>query len=136
MKATDRSHADTAAATATATATTTAERWSIDAGEAATATLEIPADAHRERRFEIACSATVAVPADGRDGAAWIQLTVLANGARQWQRRTTAHSPGAWDGLDVRFDRTVPPGQGLRLAASLECSGAQRRSLTIEADEV
>ncbi len=110
------------------------ERWSITAGDAATATLLIPADARRERRFEIACAATVQLrePAPG----AWHQMTVLADGAQQWQRREPTHSPGAFDGLDFRFSRTVPVGQALRVQVSVATHKAQRRSLVIEADEI
>ncbi len=110
------------------------ERWFITAGDAATATLLIPADARRERRFEIACAATVQLrePAPG----AWHQMTVLANGAQQWQRREPTHSPGAFDGLDFRFSRTVPVGQALRVQVSVATHTARRRSLVIEADEI
>lgn len=111
------------------------ERWHIEAGDAASATLVIPADAQRERRFEIACAVTVAVPEAGT-GAPWLQMTVLANGAQQWQRRVPAHNPGAWDGLDMRFARTVPVGQALRVGVSVAGQGVRRRSLVIEADEV
>jgi len=111
------------------------ERWQLDGGDAASATLLIPADAQRERRFEIACAVTVAVP-EASTGAPWLQMTVLANGAQQWQRRAPAHNPGAWDGLDMRFARTVPVGQALRVAVSVAGQGVRRRSLVIEADEI
>ena len=39
--------------------TTKPERWAIDAGSAAMARLDIPADAIRERGFEISFSMTV-----------------------------------------------------------------------------
>jgi hypothetical protein len=112
------------------------ERWQLDAGDAASATLLIPADAARERRFEIACAVTVAVPEAPAGAAPWLQVTVLANGSQQWQRRTPAHNPGAWDGLDMRFTRTVPVGQALRVGVSVAVQGARRRSLVIEADEI
>ena len=95
--------------------------------------MTIPADARRERRFEIACAATVGVPADAASG--WLQMTVAANGERQWQRRTPAHNPGAWDGLDYRFTRSVPVGQPLRVTVAVAGHGVRRRSLTIEAEE-
>jgi hypothetical protein len=109
------------------------ERWSAAAGDAATVTLLIPADARRERRFEIACAITVALrePAPG----AWHQMTVLANGTQQWQRREPTHNPGAYDGLDYRFSRSVPVGQALRVQVSVASHGASRRSLVIEAEE-
>ena len=110
------------------------ERWTLSAGDAATATLTIPADARRERRFEIACAATVALPAEAPGG--WHQMTVQANGARQWQRRLPTQNPGAWDGLDYRFSRSVPVGQALRITVAVACQGARRRSLVVEADEV
>lgn len=109
------------------------ERWALQALDAATATLTIPADARRERRFEIACAVTVAVPADA--ASPWLQVTVHANGAQQWQRRIPAHSPGAWDGLDYRFTRSVQVGQPLRITVSVQGQGVRRRSLDIEAEE-
>jgi hypothetical protein len=119
------------------------ERWQLQAGDAATATLVIPADAARTRRFEIACAMTVAVPADAvqsgtKSGAmpAWHQMTVLANGTRQWQRQEPSANPGAWDGLDCRFTRSVPVGQALRITVSVAGSGVRRRSLVLEADEL
>ena len=111
-----------------------AERWQLAAGDAATATLVIPADARRERRFEIACAVTVNVPAAAVEPT--LQMSVLANGAQQWRRRATAHNPGAWDGLDYRFARSVPVGQALRITVAVAGSGVRRRSLVIEADEV
>lgn len=117
-----------------AAAATPPERWHIDAGDATTATLVIPADARRERRFEIACAVTVAVPSGA--GEPWLQITVLANGTQQWRRRAPAHNPGAWDGLDCRFARSVPVGQALRITVAVAGQGVRRRSLVIEADEV
>ena len=117
---------------------TSAERWHIDAGDATTATLVIPADARRERRFEIACAVTVAVPVavPVAAGEPWLQVSVLANGTQQWRRRAPAHNPGAWDGLDYRFARSVPVGQALRITVAVAGQGVRRRSLVIEADEV
>jgi hypothetical protein len=109
------------------------ERWSLAAGDAATATLVIPADARRERRFEIACAITVGVPAAAAE--AWLQMSVLANGTAQWRRREPAHNPGAWDGLDYRFARSVPVGQTLRITVAVAGQGVRRRTLVIEADE-
>jgi hypothetical protein len=109
------------------------ERWTLAAGDAATATLTIPADALRQRRFEIACAITVALrePLPG----AWHQMTVQANGAQQWRRREPTANPGAWDGLDYRFSRSVPVGQALRVTVAVACQGARRRTLVIEAEE-
>ena len=111
------------------------ERWATQAADAATVTLTIPADARRERRFEIACAVTVKVPAEAAAGA-WLQLTVQANGTQQWRRRSSAHNPGAWDGLDYRFSRNLPVGQALRITVNVDGQGVHRRSLDIEADEV
>ena len=109
------------------------ERWQLSAGDAASATLTIPADAGRERRFEIACAITVAVPADA--AAPWHQMTVQANGAQQWRRREASHNPGEFDGLDYHFRRTVPVGQALRISVAVAGQCVRRRSLVIEADE-
>ena len=109
------------------------ERWTLDGGDAATATLTIPADARRERRFEIACAVTVGVPEGGTAG--WLQVTVQANGTQQWRRRSPAHNPGAWDGLDYRFGRSVPVGHTLRITVAVAGQGVRRRTLVIEADE-
>jgi hypothetical protein len=118
-----------------ATAATPPERWAINAGDAAQATLRIPADARRERRFEIACAMTVSAPADVRS-AAWHQMTVHADGQLQWSRRVPTHNPGSFDGLDLRFRRTVPVGRELCVTVAVACAGARRRSLEIEAEEV
>ena len=110
------------------------ERWSANAGDAASTTLLIPADARRERRFEIACAITVGRLPDAAQ--AWHRMTVSANGSQQWSRQVPTHSPGAFDGLDYRFSRSVPVGQTLRITVAVACSGARRRSLVVEADEV
>ena len=126
----------------TAPRATPPERWTLTGGDAATATLTIPADARRERRFEIACAVTVGVPDGVPDGvldgitAGWLQVTVQANGTQQWRRRSPAHNPGAWDGLDYRFSRSVPVGHTLRITVAVAGQGVRRRSLLIEADEV
>ncbi len=112
----------------------TPERWALQAGDAATATLTIPADARRQRRFEVACAVTVGVPPDA--SAPWLQVTVQANGTQQWRRQAPAHNPGAWDGLDYRFSRSVPVGQTLRITVAVAGQGVRRRSLNIEADEI
>lgn len=109
------------------------ERWVTDAGDAAQAVLVIPADARRQRRFEISCAMTVALR-DAQPGA-WHQMTVEAGGTRQWQRREPTRNPGAWDGLDYRFTRSVPVGQALRIVVSVATQGGRRRSLVIEAEE-
>lgn len=116
------------------TAPATPERWALAAGDAAQATLVIPADAQRERRFEIACAATVSALPEA--AGAWLQLTVQADGEHQWQRREATHSPGQFDSLDYRFSRSVPVGRALRVSVAVACQGARRRTLVVEADEV
>lgn len=110
------------------------ERWALVAGDAAQATLVIPADALRIRRFEIACATTVSALPEASE--AWLQLTVQTDGEHQWQRRVPAHSPGQFDSLDYRFSRSVPVGRALRISVAVACQGARRRTLVIEADEV
>jgi len=119
-------------------ATLKPEHWAVDAGDAPQAVLTIPADSKRERRFEISCAMTVALSgaANEASASAWHQMTVQADGAQQWQRRVPTQNPGAWDGLDYRFTRTVPVGRGLRLVVSVACLGVRRRSLKIEAEEI
>ncbi len=106
------------------------ERWAAEArGEIAH--LDIPADAGRERSFEIYCSFTVM----HRDaGAASHGLRVLVDGAHEWARRVPTHN-GDRDLLDVRFRRTVPPGRALRISAIGEAEGAAPLGLSITAEE-
>ena len=110
------------------------ERWQLQADDAPGATLLIPADARRERRFEIGCAITVQRPSEITQ--AWHQMTVLANGVKQWSRRVTTQNPGTYDGLDYRFAHTVPVGQALRVSVAVAGQGVRRRSLVIEADEI
>jgi hypothetical protein len=110
------------------------ERWTLSACDAVSATLHIPADARRERRFEIACAITVGVPEGARQP--WHEMTVQADGQRQWRRRVDSHNPGAWDSLDYRFSRSVPVGQALKVTVTVACQGARRRTLVVEAEEV
>ncbi len=110
------------------------EHWQMVADDAPTATLLIPADARRERRFEIACAITVQRPAG--NAPAWHQMTVQANGVTQWSRRVATHNPGTYDGLDYRFAHSVPVGQALRVSVAVAGVGVRRRSVVIEADEI
>ena len=110
------------------------ERWQIDAADAALATLVIPPHARRERVFEVSCSMSVRVPREAGEDA-WHQMTVQANGARQWQRRVPSRNAGAEDGLDYRFRRSVPVGEALKLVVSVEARGVMRQRLKIEAEE-
>ncbi len=121
-------------ASTASTASTRPERWLLDAGDAAQAVLTIPADPLRTRRFEIACAMTVRC-GHNLDGA-WHEMTVLANGSQQWRRRIPSSNPGAFDGLDYRFARTLAPGESLRLVLRLAVRGVQRHRLVVEADEV
>lgn len=114
---------------------TAPERWTIDGGDRAVVTLLIPADARLERRFEIACAMTVALPANS-EAEAWHQMTVQANGAELWRRREPTHNPGQFDGLDYRFSRSVPVGQSLRVTVTVSGRGVRRRSLLVEADQI
>ena len=109
------------------------ERWSVKAGSASQAQLLIPADLHRERRFEISCAMTVRAV----DGASspWHELKVFADGELQWRRRIDTQNPAPFDGLDYRFSCSVPPGRALRLQAYSVCAECRRLELTIEAEE-
>ncbi len=94
--------------------------------------LDIPADAQRERTFEIFCRLVVSNQA-GRSDAAH-GMRVLVNGAVEWTRTVPTHTDGH-DSLDLRLRRTVPAGRPLRLTATCEVRGAVRVSLGIVADE-
>ncbi|MBC7733000.1 MAG: hypothetical protein H7306_14065 [Bacteriovorax sp.] len=108
------------------------EHWSADAGLRDVAQLDIPADAHRERNFEIFCRLVVANKAARTD--ATHGMRVLVNGALEWTRTVPTPS-GDNDSLDLRLRRTVPVGRPLRLTATSELRGALRVSLTISAEE-
>jgi hypothetical protein len=107
------------------------EHWVVDVGSADVALLEVPADAQRERLFEISCEFVVAAEAAGD---AWHGLRVLADGALQWARRVSTHGAGP-DTLEVSFRRSVPVGQPLRLSAQSEVHRARRVRLAIAAEE-
>ena len=107
------------------------ERWSVETARDGVARLDIPPHATRERRFEVYCSFRVAHPGAG---AASHALRVLVDGAHEWSRRVPTDAGGR-DSLDVRFRRTVPVGQPLRLTAIAEVDGALPLGLSISADE-
>ncbi|BAL94995.1 hypothetical protein [Rubrivivax gelatinosus] len=109
------------------------EHWRLDAGDRADALLVVPADARRERRFEISVTMSVRPRPGAREP--WHELRVLADGELQWSRRIATDPAGRYDGLDYRFRRDVPVGRELRLQAFVECGGGERLRLTIEADE-
>ena len=106
------------------------EHWSVAAlGDAAR--LDIPADARRERRFEIYCCFTVVHPGTGE---AWHALRVLVDGRQEWARRIPT-DPGGRDTLELRLHRSVPAGRALRLAALGSTERARPVRLSIDAEE-
>jgi hypothetical protein len=109
------------------------EHYRVDVADESLAVLDVPPDAQRTRVFELACAVTVQT--DGETSGAWHQLTVLDNGAKQWERREPTRNPGEFDGLDVRYRREVPVGQALRITAAVRCLGSRCRRIVIEADE-
>lgn len=108
------------------------ERWSASAGTRDVVRLDIPADAQRERTFEIFCRLVVSNKAARTD--ATHAMRVLVDGALEWSRSAATHVDGS-DSLDLRLHRCVPPGRPLRLSASCELHGAQRLRLSIDAEE-
>ena len=111
---------------------TTPERWSADSGHRDVAKLDIPADAQRERQFEIFCHLVVSNKAARSD--ATHGMRVLVNGALEWARAVPTQVDGN-DSLDLRLRRSVPIGRPLRVTATCELRAAQRVSLTISAEE-
>ncbi len=109
----------------------TPERWRTDAGTADVATLHIPPDAQRARRFEIDCRLVVAHKAEGaRHG-----MRVEVDGALEWSRDAATQNPGDTDSTDYHFRRDVPVGRPLRVVVKTSVKAAQRLALTIEAEE-
>ena len=108
------------------------EHWSAESGHRDVVKLDIPADALRERRFEIFVRLVVANPGGRTD--ATHALRVLVDGALEWSRSAATQADGS-DSLDLRLRRSVPPGRPLRVSASCELRGAQRVRLSIDADE-
>ena len=107
------------------------EKWRIDAGTADVATLTIPADAFRARRFEIDCRLVVAHKAAGaRHG-----MRVDVDGGLEWTRRADTENPGHTDSMDYHFRREIPIGRPLKIVVKTEARGAQRVDLVIEAEE-
>ena len=107
------------------------ERWRTDAGPADVATLHIPPDAQRARRFEIDCRLVVAHKAEGARHA----MRVEVDGALEWARESATQNPGHTDSTDYHFRRDVPPGRPLRIVVKTTARQAQRLALTIEAEE-
>jgi hypothetical protein len=108
------------------------EHWETDAGDQGVAHLDIPADAFRDRTFEVAVDFSVVALPDAE--APWHELRVLVNGALQWSRRVPTHPEGG-DSLDYRMRRTIPSGEPLRVTAVTEAHRVRRRRLRVVADE-
>jgi hypothetical protein len=107
------------------------EQWRTDAGDADVATLVIPADSVRTRRFEIDCRLVVAaVAADARHA-----MRVDVDGTLEWQREAPVENPGATDSMDYHFRRELPPGRPLRIVVKTQVAGARRLRLLVEAEE-
>jgi hypothetical protein len=108
------------------------ERWTATSGHRDVAKLDIPADALRDRTFEIFVHLVVANKAARPD--ATHAMRVLVDGALEWSRTVPTLVDGQ-DSLDLRLRRTVQAGRPLRLTASCELRGSQRVSLSIDAEE-
>jgi len=105
------------------------ERWSVDARTADVATLVIPADARRQRRFEITLRFAVSTRSPGaRHG-----LRVEVDGAMEWQRSADTHAPS--DSMDYHFRREVGVGRPLTVVVKTTVRQARRVRLAIEAEE-
>ena len=108
------------------------ERWSANSGHRDVVRLDIPADALNERCFEIFCRLVVSNRAGRSD--ALHGMRVLIDGALEWSRSVPTQIDGN-DSLDLRLRRTAPVGRALRIVATCELRGAQRVSLSIDAEE-
>jgi hypothetical protein len=107
------------------------ERWRTDAGDADVATLVIPPDSRRTRRFEIDCRLVVMRLAAGAQHA----MRVDVDGGLEWTRRAPTENPGHTDSMDYHFRRELPPGRPLRIVVKTEARQARRVRLVIEAEE-
>jgi hypothetical protein len=108
-----------------------AERWRIDCGEGDVATLSIPPDAQRARRFEIDCRFVVAQRAPGaRHG-----MRVEVDGALEWTREAPTENPGDTDSMDYHFRRDVAVGRPLIVVVKTTVRQSRRMRLSIEAEE-
>lgn len=114
--------------------THTSEHWSVDAGDADLALLDVPPAEARARRFEIDVRFVVRSPADAAQQP-WHALTVELDGRRHWQRRIATSNPGQTDSLDYHCRVEVPAGAGLRIRALTQVRGALRQRLSIDAEE-
>ena len=109
------------------------EHWKVGVRDAGLAVLDIPADARRERRFEIACQATVRPHASA--DAPSHELRIYADGDLQWSRRIPTSHPAEFDSLEFRFQRRVGVGRRLRIQAMCDCRQGRPLRIVIEADE-
>ena len=107
------------------------ERWHIDAGAADVATLVIPADSFRTRRFEIDCRLIVSPVGAGAHHA----MRVDVDGGLEWARRAPTENPGHTDSMDYHFRRELPAGKPLRIVVKTDAKQARRVRLVIEAEE-
>ncbi len=114
-------------------AATRPERWTVDAGDADIATLDVPPALTRERRFLVDVRFVVACPAPTAD--AWHALTVELDGRRAWARQIPTSNPGQADSLDYQCEIDLPAGSGLRVRALTRVGRAVRRQLRIDAEE-
>src|SRR3954471_12299319 len=103
------------------------EQWRIDAGEADVATLVIPADSFRTRRFEIDCRLVVMRLAEGAEHA----MRVDVDGDLEWTRRAPTENPGHTDSMDYHFRRELPAGAPLRVVVKTQVAQARRVRLVI-----
>lgn len=108
------------------------EHWAAVAGSRDVARLDIPADANRDRSFEIFCQLNVVNKAGLAD--ATHSMRVLVDGALEWERTAATHPDGA-DSLELRLRRTVSVGRPLRITVTCAVERAQRTLLRITADE-
>lgn len=109
------------------------ERWSIDAGDADIATLDVPPALSRQRRFLVDVRFVVACPESTAD--AWHALTVELDGRRAWSRQIPTSNPGQTDSLDYQREVDLPAGAALRIRALTGVGRAVRRQLRIDAEE-
>ncbi len=119
---------------AQAPASSTPESWRVHGADVSVLQLNIPADAARHRRFEIALA--MQVRALDAATAPWHEMRVEADGELQWQRRIDTAHPADYDGLDYRFQREVPLGRSLRVRMTVAGHQVRRLKAQIEADEV
>jgi hypothetical protein len=107
------------------------EQWHLDAGDADVATLVIPADSFRTRRFEVDCRLVVTRLADGAEHG----MRVDVDGGLEWARRTPTENPGHTDSMDYHFRRELAAGAPLRIVVKTQVAGSRRVRLVIEAEE-